>query len=72
MESIIMGLLGLFGVTDPLVTVDIQVDIQINIPGAEREAEDYVTIDDLFIERSYEQWRDIMDGKTQLGETIGE
>lgn len=51
MESIIMGLLGLFGVTEPLVTVDIQVDIQINIPGAEREAEDYVTIDDLFIER---------------------
>lgn len=27
---------------------------------------------DLFTERSYEQWRDTMDGKTQLGETIGE
>lgn len=27
---------------------------------------------DLFTERSYEQWKDIMDGKTQLGETIGE
>ena len=27
---------------------------------------------DLFTERSYEQWRDIMDGKTPLGETIGE
>ena len=27
---------------------------------------------DLFTERSYEQWKDIMDGKTQLGETTGE
>lgn len=27
---------------------------------------------DLFTERSYEQWRDTMDGKTQLGETTGE
>lgn len=27
---------------------------------------------DLFTERSYEQWKDITDGKTQLGETIGE
>lgn len=27
---------------------------------------------DLFTERSYEQWKDIMGGKTQLGETIGE
>ena len=24
---------------------------------------------DLFTERSYEQWKDITDGKTQLGET---
>ena len=27
---------------------------------------------DLIIERNYEQWKDIMDGKTQPGETIGE
>ena len=27
---------------------------------------------DSFTERSYEQWKDIMDGKTQLGEITGE
>ena len=27
---------------------------------------------DLFTERSYEQWKDTMDGKTQLGGIIGE
>ena len=27
---------------------------------------------DLFTERSYEQWKDTMNGKTQLEETIGE
>ena len=27
---------------------------------------------DLFTERSYKQWKDTMDGKTQLGKIIGE
>lgn len=39
MESMLMSLLGLFGLTEPLIDVDIRVDIQFNVPGVERKAE---------------------------------
>lgn len=51
MESLLFGILGLFGLNEPLVTVDVYVDIQVNIPGVERVMEDETSIDDLFIER---------------------
>ena len=53
MESLIMGLLGIFGITEPLITVDVKVDVNINLPGVERELDDisgYGT-DELFIDR---------------------
>ena len=52
MESLLFGILGLFGLNEPLVTVDVYVDIQVNIPGVERVMEDETSIDDLFIKVS--------------------
>ena len=53
MESLIMGILGIFGITEPLITVEVNVDVNINLPGVERELdmESGYMADELFIDR---------------------
>ena len=51
MESVLMGILGLFGLNEPVIKVDVYVDVQVNLPGVERIMEEERTPDYLFMEK---------------------